>query len=301
MHRLRIATGFLVASVALLGTTRSASAFCGCDKPPPPRANVRPFAAAPDQTITLFDDRVTQNGQYTVAFMGRDGSVDWSRAHATSRRDFADGVVRPQLRVSVPDVSLGPTSISVFDPSDTLVYTLSDDQFTVIAPAISLHDFAATVSRGGYQTGVGADGTVYFAFDLSEMSDATTYTGSALGVGIHFQPESVGIYNAQGFYGGGLDPKSPGLFRIAPGANGMSDTLSYWRHEFRTYKEDHRKRDSRRLQDGEWHVDGTPHVDNYHLIVAIAATSDDGNPMPPGATPPFKLVITGTPAPASNL
>src|SRR5262249_49316112 len=128
-----------------------------------------------------------------------------------------------------------------------------------------------------------------------------TYTGTALGVGFRFKPESVGIYNAQGFYGGGLDPKAPGLFRIVPGAGGLSDTLAYWRHEFRSYKEDHRKRDAHRTADGEWHAAGTPHVDTFHLVVAIAATMDDGRPLAGGATPAFRLAITSAPAPASNL
>ncbi len=295
------ATTTIGAVLVLVAGIRSASGFCGCDKPPPPRANVRPFAASHDDVITLFDDRLTQNGQYTVIFTARDGSSDWSRAHAVGKKDFADGEVRRQLRVAVPDVAFGPSTISVYDPDGHLVYSLSDDQFTVIAPAIALHDFSEGIVRDGYQTGVGADGTVYFAFDLTEMSDATTYTGSASGVGFRFRPESVGIYNVQGFFGGGLDPKSPGLFLITPGSGSDSDTLTYWRHEFRTYKDEHRKRDGRRSPDGEWHVDGTPHVDNFHLIVAVAATLDDGQPLPSGSTPPFRLSITSTPAPSSNL
>lgn len=295
-----LALAAIVAATNLIGAT-SASAFCGCDKPPPPRADVRPFAAPQDQTITLFDDRLTQNGQYTVQFTSRDGSSDWSRAHAVTKRDFADGVARPQLRVAVPDVPLGPTTITVYDPDDNFVYSLTDDQFTVIAPAIPLHDFAETITRDGYQTGVSADGVVYVALDMTDMTDATTYTGTAVGVGLRFRPESVGIYNSQGFFGGGLDPNAPGLFRITRGGAGVSDTLQYWRHEFRTYKQDHRKKDSRRTADGEWHADGTPHVDNFHLIVAIVATLDNGRPLAGGATPPFRLQISSTPAPSSDL
>ncbi|MGH7896037.1 MAG: hypothetical protein ACREQL_15300 [Candidatus Binatia bacterium] len=291
----------MAAACLVLAAASRASAFCGCDKPPPPRANVRPFAAPVDQTITLFDDRLAQNGQYTVHFTARDSSSDWSRARAVVKRDFADGQLRRQLRVAVPNVSMGPSEISVYDHDDVLVYTLSDDQFTVIGEPIALHDFSETLTRDGYRTGVGADGTVYFALDMSEMSDATTYTGTALGVGFRFRPESVGMYNSQGFFGGGLDPQAPGLFQIAAGSGRVSDTLAYWRHEFRTYKEDHRKRDSRRSADGEWHADGTPHVDNYHLVVAVAATLDNGQPLPSGTSPAFRLVITSTPAPTSNL
>ena len=301
---LRVAGHALMAmasAVVLLGSTRSAVAFCGCDKPPPPRASVRPFAGYADQVITLFDERLTQPGHYTVQFVARDGSSDWSRAKSTMKRDFADGQPRAQLRVAVPDMAFGPVVINVFSPDGDFIYSLSDDQFTVIAPPIALHDFAETITREDYRTGVAADGTVYVALDMTEMSDATTYTGTAVGVGIRFRPESVGFYNAQGFFGGGLDPSVPGLFRISAGTTDVSDTLSYWRHEFRSYKEEHRKRDARKSNDGEWHLDGTPHVDNFHLLVAIGATLDDGSALVSGATPPFRLVITATPAPQSNL
>lgn len=277
------------------------SAFCGCDKPPPPRANVRPFAASSDQAITLFDSRLSKSGDYTVQFTARDGSSDWSRGRVARKRDFADGSSRRQLRVLVPDIPFGPARISVYEPDGSLLYSLSDDQFTVIAPPIALHDFAETLARDGYRTGVGADGTVYVALDMTEMSSATTYTGTAVGVGLRFKPESVAFYNAQGFYGGGLDPNAPGLFKITPGDAAVSDTLHYWRHEFETYKAEHRKRDVRRSADGEWHADGTPHVDNYHLIVAVAATLDDGKPLPGGSSPSFRLEITSTPSPTSDL
>src|SRR5213076_2193908 len=80
------------------------------------------------------------------------------------------------LRVAVPAVSLGPSRISVYG-GDSLVYALDDDQFTVTSEPIVLHDFEETITRDDYQTGVGADGTVYLAFDLKAMTEATTYSG----------------------------------------------------------------------------------------------------------------------------
>ena len=195
---------------------------------------------------------------------------------------------------------LGPASISVYD-GDTLVYTLDDDQFTVISEPIALHDFEETITRDEYQTGVGADGTVYLAFDLSGMSDATTYSGEAIGFPLRFEGRNVAIFNTQGFLGEVLDPNSRGLFRLTPGGPWTSTALDYWRHEFRTYKEDHRKRDARRTLDGEWHADGTPHVDNYHLVVAISGALASGEKPQPGPTPPFQLVLTSKPAPTNNL
>ncbi len=291
--------GTLLALIAL-GAAPRAYGFCGCDKPPPPLAKVRPFVGYPDQKITLFDDRLVPGSRYTVQFTSRDGVSDWSRGKAVTKRDFADGELRSQLRVAVPAVSLGPSRISVYG-GDSLVYALDDDQFTVTSEPIVLHDFAETITRDDYQTGVGADGTVYLAFDLTAMTEATTYSGVAIGYPFRFEGRNVAIFNAQGFLGEMLDPNSLGLFRITPGGPWASSALDYWRHEFRTYKEDHRKRDARRTLDGEWHVDGTPHVDNYHLVVAISGTLANGEKPQPGPTPPFRLVLTSTPAASNNL
>ncbi len=288
-------------AAALIGALASrAQAACGCDKPPPPRAAVRPFVGGVDQTITLFDDRIVPGQPYTVLFQSRDGRQDWSRAKGVSKRDFADGVERPQLRVEVGNVSMGPAAIGVYDDTNTLVYALSDDQFTVIAPAIALHDFQETLTRDGYQTGVGADGTMYVAIDTSAVTDATTYTGMAVGYPLRFDSRNVAFFNDQGFLMGFLDPKSPGLFSIGGGDDVTSAALQYWRHEFRTYKEEHRKRDERRTPDGEWHVDGTPHVDNYHMVVAISGTMQDGSRPVPGPTPPFTLVVSAQPSPVAT-
>jgi hypothetical protein len=278
----------------------SAQAACGCDKPPPPRASVRPFVGTVDQEITLFDDRFEKNGHYTVLFQSRDGTQDWSRGRGVLKRDFADGEVRPQLRVEVPNVSFGPAQISVYDDANQLMYTLGDDQFTVIAPPIMLHDFAETITRNDYKTGIGADGTIYFAIDTSNVSDATLYTGTTVGFPLRFDSRNVAFFNDQGFLMGFLDPKMPGLFAIKAGVSSESASLHYWRHEFRTYKEEHRKRDARRSADGEWHVDGSPHVDNYHMVVAISGMLDNGQQPVPGATPAFQLVVTSEPAPTPN-
>jgi len=294
-----LTAGVLVATLAT-PLVPTASASCGCDKPPPPRAAVRPFVGQTDETITLFDDRIVKNDHYTVLFQSRDGRQDWSRGKGVSMRDFADGEWRSQLRVEVGNVSMGPVAISVYDDTNTLVYSLPDDQFTLIAPEIVLHDFKETLTRDNYQTGVGADGTIYVAVDTTGVTDATTYTGMAVGFPLRFDSRNVAFFNDQGFLMGFLDPKSPGLFSIGTGDDTTSAALKYWRHEFRTYKEEHRKRDERRTADGEWHVDGTPHVDNYHMVVAISGTMMDGTRPVPGTTPPFQLVVTSQPSPVAN-
>ena len=138
------------------------------------------------------------------------------------------------------------------------------------------------------------------AIDTTNVSNATTYSGSAVGFPLRYDSRNVAFFNDQGFLMGFLDPKVPGLFNITVGEADESSQLKYWRHEFRTYKDEHRKRDERRSPDGEWHVDGTPHVDNYHMVVAISGTMMDGSRPVPGPTPPFTLVVSSQPSPVAN-
>ena len=92
----------ILLTLATLGAVRSAEAGCGCDKPPPPRAAVRPFVAFADARITIFDNRLLAGLNYRVQFVSRDGSSDWSRGKAGLRKDLADKTMRMALRVKVP-------------------------------------------------------------------------------------------------------------------------------------------------------------------------------------------------------
>ena len=60
-------SAFFVA-LLVIGAAPQAHSFCGCDKPPPPRASVRPFMGYTEQTITLFDERIVPGSRYTVQF-----------------------------------------------------------------------------------------------------------------------------------------------------------------------------------------------------------------------------------------
>src|SRR5881628_3444231 len=245
--RMRRRTWFGTTLVALLALgalvmPAPVDAGCGCSKPPPPRAAVRPFVGYADQKIILFSELLAPDTHYWVQFTATaDGSTDWSRGKAALRRDFADGQARVQLRVPGGNVALGPCSITVWADRSTPLYTLGDDQFTVTSKPIVLHDFAETVTQDGYQAGVGKDGTVYIPVDVSEVSDPTIFSGMANGFPLSFEARSVAMYNQQGFLMQLLDPTSPGLFRITRGGDATSDALTYWRHEFRTYKQDHRR------------------------------------------------------------
>jgi hypothetical protein len=292
MSLTRFAAVSLLALAALVPS--AAQAGCGCDKPPPPRAAIRPFVAWADESVTLFDSRLQDGQAYRVRFDNFiDGSSDWSRGRARVRRDFADRQWRVQLKVRVPSVGLGPVAVSVYRDRDSApLYVLGDDQFTVAADPVVLHDFRATTSRGGYNAAVGRDGTIYIPVDVSEVSDATRFTGAALGFPLEFQADNVAMYNDQGFLMQLLDPSIPGLYQMYAGDQSTSSVLSYWRHEFRTYKKQHRQMDAFNTDDDrDWHADGSPHVDHDFIVVAIRGHRTDGENIDPGVTPPFKLAI----------
>jgi len=309
MRRQRNQTMRLAAAVfasALVGLVAAAPAHagCGCDKPPPPKAAVRPFVGWTNQMITLFDSRLVPGQFYSVEFLAADGTSDWSRGKVRSKRDLADGQYRAQLRVSVGAVSLGPCQINVYGTSNggstnvtTFLYGLGDEQFTVTASPIALRDIDETVSQDGYRAGVGRDGSVYIPVDVTGVSAATTFTGTGLGFPLAFGSSNVAMYNDQGFLMQLLDPNVPGLFQISAGDALTSNTLSYWRHEFATYKQAHRQVDAYYTDnDPNWHADGTRHVNHNLIVVAIRGKLAEGTAPMPGATPPFQLVVTSTPA-----
>jgi len=298
MNRARVlamSVGVVMAALAGLGTPSTTSAGCGCDKPPPPRASVRPFVGESDQKITLFDSRLDSGERYQVRFRNTvDGSVGWSAGRARSKRDIADGRTRTQLRVAVADVGIGPVSISVWDDGREL-YALGDHEFTVVPEPIVLREFKATTTRREYRAAVGRDGTVYIPVDVSNVDTATRFTGGAVGFPMAFSPHNVAMYNAQGYLMQLLDPTDPQLFDLYPGDFEVSTVLSYWRHEFASYNRTHRQDDDYESEDGEWHADGSRHVDHDHIVVAIRGKLADGTLPQAGATPPFAMLVTSEP------
>ena len=286
-----------VAAVGVLALARPADAGCGCDKPPPPRAAIRPFVAHENQTVDLFDPVLVAGEKYDVLFRGADGSFDWSLGRAEMARDFADGAERPQLRVTLGRVSLGPCAVSVFH-GDTEILALPDDQFTVAGRPVALHDMQETITRAAYRAAVARDGTVFIPLDVSGVTDATSFVGQAIGFPLLFGAESIMIYNEQGFLMQLLDPTKAGLFSIEVGAASDSTVLDYWRHEFRTYKQQHRQVDGLRTTGSvpDWHADGSYHVDHDHLVIAVRGTFADGSFPAAGATPPFTLSLRSVPA-----
>jgi hypothetical protein len=292
--KLREATILAVALCGALLTSPPAEAGCGCDKPPPAPAEIRPRTTYPGALATLFAPGLQAGKSYEIEFAA--GTTDQTllvRAVAVRRRDLADGVDKVQLPVPVPAVPLGPTGITVWDGAAQIL-AVSDADFTVTAAPVVIPAEPSQSVLSDYRTGVGRDGVVYISLDLSQVTEPLVIRARLRGYPLRFAGDDAVFYNTQGFLMQALDAGIPGLFTLAaPSDPGDSDVLQYSRHEFNTFFLQHAERQEHSVSadDPNWHLDGTPHIDHDHLILGLSATLADGTVPAPGQTPPADLVI----------
>jgi len=291
----RIAAALVIASS--LGAVPRAEAGCGCTKPPPPIASVRPAVVYPGAEVALFDDSLVEGEIYRVRFTSSaDGESAEIFAPALLRRDQADGEYKMQLAVPLPRLSLGPASIDVtpYDDSQPLL-SLGDEAFTVAPMPIAVPKGLGTYTFENYRAAVSRDGVVYVSLDFGSVQDARVFEAQGYGYPLRFTEDDLAFYNRQGFLMQLLDGKIPGLSSIAaPAQSQDSDLLRYSRHEFNTYflQHDERKQHALDPSDPNWHLDGTPHIDHNHQVLEMMGVMDDGSLPEPGATPPFTFEVS---------
>lgn len=286
--------GVVLGAVVFAGSIDATTAYagCGCDKPPPPPAAVRPAFASPGQEIALFGSSISAGDRYVVTFASSRKKATVV-ATAALRRDLADGVVKPQLVVGVPSLPLGPAGIEV-DRKGNRVLEIDEDDFTVLQKPMPLPESDGETVASCYRAAVGADGTVYFPFDVGSIDEHMIFSGLAMQYPLLFGAQDVAIYNTQGFLMQLLMPADDGvLFSISDPGTPHSLELTYDRHEFETYKSEHLHQGDLALDpsDPAWHVDGTPHVDHDNLVIAISGVLENGNAPSPGATSTFDLSV----------
>jgi hypothetical protein len=272
-----------------------ARAGCGCDKAPPAPADVRPRATSPGGEVSIFHRSLVSGRTYRVTFASPNGTKVTVSAPATARSDLADRILKPQLVVALPNLPLGPASVEVKGTNGVTVLRTSDAALTVVAAPIAVPDAIGDYLVRGYRAAVGRDGTVYIALDLARMAMPKVIRAQALRYPLRFEGEDVVFWNTQGFLMQALGESMPGLYRMSAAQNSTdSDVLQYSRHEFNTYYLQHTERQGHALDaaDPRWHLDGTPHIDHDHLILAIAGVFPNGALPPAGATPAFDLAIT---------
>src|SRR5437867_2005000 len=88
----------LALACTLFTTARAAHAGCGCQKPPPELASVRPNATYAGAKVALFSPSFSVGQTYYVDFVsGTTTTRATVSATVVSRRDLADAVYKPQL------------------------------------------------------------------------------------------------------------------------------------------------------------------------------------------------------------
>jgi hypothetical protein len=281
-----------------------AHAGCGCDKPPPALAAVRPAFASPGATITLFSPQLLAGKTYAVRFTNDDNRT--VQATAVLRRDFADGLPKAQLAVQVPSMPPGPTRIRVLRDG-TEILKVEREDFTMLQAPLALAQTDGETLVRGYRAAVGKDGTVYLPLDISAIAERMVFDGIGMDFPLLFDADDVAIYNTQGILMQLLGPAEAGIFSILDPGAPHSFELLYDRHEFLTYRAKHLHEGGLGLDasDPAWHADGTRHIDHDRLVLAIRGAFANGDKPNPGVTQAFDLSIVtvrpeGAPQPTTT-
>jgi hypothetical protein len=285
-NRLMTMTLSLLTVLAALPTT-FADAGCGCAKPPPPANLVRPSFASPGDTVTVFppDNRF---GEYEI----RVGDVYRVKRYPVWKRDLSDGQYKWQVTFTAPKLAMGPTGIEVKGPGRDFKIASSD--FTMMqAPIVLQQGDGETVAKC-YSAAVTANNIVLIPLDITAITDHMIFNGLGENYPLLFNASDVMIYNTQGFLMQLLTtPNAAGIYAITDPGDPDSMELTYDRHEFNTYREQHAHTGGYGLDptDPAWHTDGTYHVDHNRLVLAIKGTVENQGLPPAGKTPGFDFSI----------
>ena len=298
MHRLwslsHLALAALLTCAAVFATPPPVQAGCGCTKPAPAPAAMRPNVTYGGHKVTLFHSSLVNGGSYTVKFTAMNGTSASVTGTAVNKRDLADAVYKNQLTVNAPTtLPLGPVGITVTQAGQTTPFlSIPDTSFTLAPQPIVVPNQVGTYSYQNYQAAVGRDGRTYISLDITGISMARTFKAQAKGWPLRFTKDSTVFYNTQGFLMQLASAPIPGLFSINSGTTADSDIAQYARHEFNTYLLQHAEHLPHAVDatDGNWHQDGTRHIDHDHLILTIAGTVNGAAPAA-GATPAFTLQL----------
>jgi len=299
---MRIRCLMLLSALTAIAALHSqpAEAGCGCAKPPPPAAVVRPAFASPGDTITLFppDNR---SGTYEV----RIGDNYKTTTNAVWKRDLTDATYKWQVQVKAPQLRIGPTYIYVKGPGRD--FFVSSNDFTMMQAPLTLQEVNGETLAKCYSAAVTANNIVLLPLDITAITDRMIFNGLGESFPLLFNATDVMIYNTQGFLMQLLTtPNAVGIWEIEDYGQPDSLALTYDRHEFNTYLDMHAHTGGYGLDpnDPAWHTDGTYHVDHNHLVLAIKGTVENQGPPAPGKTPAFDFSIVtalaDTTAPTSN-
>ena len=111
---------------------------------------------------------------------------------AVARRDFANGIVKPQLVVAAPTLPPGPTAVTVTQGGVT-VLAVPAEQFTLLQPAIRLAERSGKTIATCYQAAVGSDGTVYFPLSIAGIAERMLFQLRRAGLAVRANQPYGGV------------------------------------------------------------------------------------------------------------
>lgn len=275
----------LSAAAFLLAPVGQALAGCGCDHPPPGYAPVMPAFGSPGKHIRVNAPSGSEflvGAPYLVRIGGADVAV---AAESTSH-----------LKLQVPaDAQPGPTEVEIVGPDTTLKYEKAD--FTVLSAAPVVPEQNGLFVVQDFEASVSEDGTLLVPFNLTEVAAETQFLVVLRGLPLSFEQDEVVFHNADGVdltlftlavddaterqwgsYHGWDVEQDRGFTRtvfrrkIMKALLGdLSDKLTYWRHEFHTYKSAHQAGGTHEVDETGYHKnDGTLHIDHDHLVLTVS-------------------------------
>lgn len=309
-----ILLGSLLALAVLLAPPLAgpASAGCGCDHPLPMAAPVMPPFGFPGSTIRLDGTGGFVPGNVYTAEFRSTGPLSFplrvkGRARSTSSLD-----------VPVPiGLLAGPASIRVTGSNFDRTY--GSELFTALATPRRIPQGDLVYAANDYVGAVSHDGTLLIPVDLSEIADAEQFALVMVDLPLRFGVDDVTFYNQHGidltlftmavsnpnerqwgsYYGWDVETDSGLVHTVyenkvlhSPQPGQQSDLLTYWRHEFHTYKAAHGVGGSHEVDGDGFHPDGTFHVDHDRLVLAINTRGQ----LTPGRKR-FDLLLTAVTAP----
>jgi hypothetical protein len=285
---MRIRCLMLLSALTAVAGLRSlpAEAGCGCAKPPPAMDVVRPSFASPGDNVTFFPPD-NQPGEYEVQI--GDKTIQKT---AVLKRDLADGTDKWQVVVKAPQLPPGPTAIEVRGPGSAISVPATD--FTMMQAPLVLQEGDGETIAKCYSAAVTADHIVLIPLDITAIDDHILFNGLGEGYPLLFRASDVMIYNTQGFLMQLLTtPNAQGIYEIEDYGQPDSLALTYDRHEFVTYRQQHAHVGGLGLDplDHAWHTDGTYHVDHNRLVLAIKGVVEFEGAPPAGKTPNFDFSV----------
>ena len=295
-----------LAATWLLAAAPPANAGCGCDHPPPAWAPVMPPFASPGHKVLVWvDGSVLTAGQsYDVVFGSNAGAKGVALTPDT-------------LVVAVPSLSPGPASILVKTSRKSSV-TIGSENFTMLVRPPVVPATGGAFADVQFQASVASDGTLLLPINVRHVFDAMQLAFVITDLAYAFGPDDVTVYNMDGFdltlftlatsdptvrqwgsyYGFDVESDTNLIGTVydhktvaSSNPAKSSDVLTYWRHEYHTYRSAHDPYDPKggySVDVNGLHPDGTAHVNHGHLVIAIAGMKRSAdNPLDPSAVFPL--------------